>query len=281
MKVADALGGAAQQLTDAGVAEPRPEAGSLLEFAIGREKVFLIAHPDYDLTSAEMESYDHVVTRRAAREPFQYIVGKQEFYGLDFEVNPDVLIPRPETELLVERAISELAKLERPKFCEIGVGSGCIAVSVLKNVPEATAIGVDISEKALDVAGKNAKKHGVADRLVLRKSDIFSAVGDERFHAVLSNPPYVPDADMLNLQAEVRDFEPALALTDGRDGLWIIERIVSEAPIRLRSGGILMIEIGVGQAERVAQMFDGVVWQAVEFLHDLQQIPRTVIAVKL
>ena len=117
--------------------------------------------------------------------------------------------------------------------------------------------------------------------LVLRKSDIFSALGDEPFHAVLSNPPYVPDADMLNLQAEVRDFEPALALTDGRDGLRIIARIVSEAPIRLRSGGILMIEIGVGQAERVAQMFDGVVWQAVEFLHDLQQIPRTVIAVKL
>ncbi|MBX7054601.1 MAG: peptide chain release factor N(5)-glutamine methyltransferase [Pyrinomonadaceae bacterium] len=280
MNLADALSSAAARLAASGIPEARREAASLIAFAIDRDRVFIVAHPEYDLTDDEADRVRVLVDRRSAREPFQYIVGRQEFYGLEFAVDPSVLIPRPETELLVEWAIDKLLKIESPRFCEIGVGSGCISVSVLHNVPAAEASALDISAVALAVAGANARRHGVLDRIDLMRSDLFEALSPGQFHAILSNPPYIPANEIAGLQPEVRDFEPTAALTDGGSGDEIIRRIVEGAPAFLLHGGFLMLEIGAGQFDRVDQMFDREVWRSVDVLSDLQQIPRTVIAIK-
>jgi release factor glutamine methyltransferase len=200
----------------------------------------------------------------------------QEFYGLELEVTPDVLIPRPETEMVVERALEIIGDHGFSSFCEVGVGSGCISVAILHHANGCRAVGLDVSPAALRVAQRNAEKHGVAQRLSLLESDIFDAVHDETFDLIISNPPYVPAPDLEGLQAEVREHEPHVALTDGRDGLSIIRRIVADAPTHLRSGGFLLLEIGFDQSERVAGMFDPLIWKSPELFPDLQGIPRLV-----
>ena len=274
--VAEALNEATKILQASGIAEPRREANSLLAFALGKDRTFLITHSDYNLSGAEETSFRAVLQRRAAREPFQYITGKQEFYGLDFIVTPAVLIPRPETEMIVEAAIEILRTPESPRFCEVGVGSGCISVAILHNVPKASAIGLDISEKALEIAQLNAKNQAVLERLELKVSDVFDFLTDEKFDLIVSNPPYVPRKDIEGLQAEVRDFEPLNALTDGGYGLSIVEKIIREAPEFLNPKGFLLMEIGFSQSEEVKNMFDRKIWRFVEFLPDLQGIPRMV-----
>ncbi len=276
MTIADCLKDAAAKLRFAGVAQPERETASLLMFALKRDRTFLIAHNEYELEASEIGSFESYISRRSSREPFQHIVGKQEFYGLDFEVSPDVLIPRPETELLVETAIDVLRDLKDPRFCEIGTGSGCIAVSVLHELKNSRAFAVDISEQAIKIARLNAHSNGVSERIDLAVSDVFSSIADQKFDVILSNPPYIPIADIATLQAEVRDFDPLLALTDGGDGLSIINKIVVESPKFLVPGGSLLIEIGFGQSEMVAAMFDKNIWNEVKFLHDLQGIPRVV-----
>lgn len=278
MIVSVVLAEAVKRLKESGVIEPRLEAASLLAFALGRDRTFLFAHPEYQLTRDENRRFASILGRRADREPFQYIVGKQEFYGFDFRLSPDVLIPRPETGILVENAIKLLDSIDCPRFLEIGVGSGCISISVLKNVASAAAVGVDISERSLAVAKNNAQLHGVADRLNLSISDIYDSVERESFDAILSNPPYIPAADLAALQPEVRNFEPSAALTDGGDGLSIIREIVREAPERLTRGGYLIIEFGFGQAESVLSMFDREIWRSVTLVNDMQGIPRTAVA---
>jgi release factor glutamine methyltransferase len=278
--ISETLKQAAEVLQANGVSEPRREASSLLAFALQKDKTFLIAHSDYDLSAEEERRFRALLERRAGREPLQYIVGRQEFYGLDFEVSPDVLIPRPETELLVENAIEILRDLENSFFCEVGVGSGCISVSILHEIKTARAIGLDISEGALRIAEKNAQKHNVSDRFNLRKSDIFSALENEKFDLIVSNPPYIPAEDIETLQPEVRDFEPLNALTDEKDGLSIIERIITESHQFLRPEGFLLMEIGFNQARLVKEIFDAEIWQRLEILPDLQGIPRTVKAFK-
>ncbi|MDM7923654.1 MAG: peptide chain release factor N(5)-glutamine methyltransferase [Pyrinomonadaceae bacterium] len=278
MNIRDALALAEQRLTAAAVIDPRRESASLLAFAIGRDRTFLIAHPEHELTSGEEAAFNSVLDRREAREPFQYITGRQEFFGLEFAVTPDVLIPRPETELVVEAAIRILEPQQPARICEVGVGSGCIVVSILHSLKDATAVGLDISPAALRVADQNAERHGVADRLELRESDIFTPFGNERFMMIVSNPPYVPADDMPTLQSEVGLFEPHMALTDGADGLSIVRRIIAESPNFLVAGGWLLLEIGFGQHERVRAMFDDAVWTEVVFLPDLQGIPRTAVA---
>lgn len=267
---------AEQILAAAGLAEPRREAASLLTFALGRDKTFLLAHPEYELTAKEQELFSDVIYRRAAREPLQYITGVQEFYGLEFAVTPDVLIPRPETEMVVEAAVEILSSLDRPRFCEIGIGSGCIAISILVHTQNSQAVGLDVSPAALVVGKRNAEKNGVADRLELRRSDVFAALTDEKFDLIASNPPYVPSEEIDGLQEEVRDFEPHVALTDGDDGLSIVRRIVAESPRYLLPGGMLLMEIGFNQSPRVAEMFDRILWSELRFLPDLQGIPRMV-----
>lgn len=265
-------------LAASGVAEPVREAASLMAFALKRDRVFLIAHQDYDPTPEEMRIFDAALERRSRREPLQYIVGKKEFYGLDFVVSPNVLIPRPETESLVEQAVAELSGIEKPRFCEIGIGSGCIAISVLAKLSKATAVGVDISQDALVTASLNAERHNVSGRLRLLKSDVFAAVPVEKFDAILSNPPYVPESAIAHLQAEVRDFEPLIALTDGGNGFGIIRKIIRGAPVFLNEAGVLLIEIGFNQAENVLALFDPAVWREATAKADLQGIPRTILA---
>jgi release factor glutamine methyltransferase len=221
-----------------------------------------------------------LTARRLTREPLQYILGHQEFYGLEFELTPDVLIPRPETEILVERAIEFLKSQSQPKFCEIGVGSGCISISVLHNVRTAKAFAGDISLKAIKVARANAVKHAVDDRIEFVESDVYSNIPETQFDAILSNPPYVPEIDLDTLQPEVRDFEPQLALTSGTQGLNVITRLIRQAPEFLKPGGMLIFEMGFNQSPAVSEMFDTAVWQTFEILPDLQGIPRIAVAVK-
>jgi release factor glutamine methyltransferase len=274
--ISEILKKATEVLQSSGIAEPRREAGSLLAFALQKDRTFLITRNDYELSNDEETKFQAVLKRRAAREPLQYITGRQEFYGLDFIVTPDVLIPRPETEMIVENAVGILKTRENSRFCEIGVGSGCISVSILHNTKAASAMGLDVSEKALKIAELNAENHRVADRLRLKVSDVFGALSVEKFALIVSNPPYIPREDIPNLQAEVRDFEPVNALTDGGDGLSIIEKIVCAAPQFLTPGGFLLLEIGFRQAEAVNALFDAEIWRSVEILPDLQGIPRMV-----
>ncbi len=281
MKISEILKKAAEILEQNGIAESRREAASLLAFSLQKDKTFLIAHSGYNLSNEEENQFLNFIERRAKREPFQHITGKQEFYGFDFFVTKDVLIPRPETEIIVENAIEILQTIENPNFCEVGVGSGCISVSILKNIKNAQAIGLDISEKALEIAEKNTRFHGVFDRLILKQSDVFGVLRGEKFDLIATNPPYIPQEDFATLQPEVRDFDPQIALTDGKNGLSIIEKIISDSPKFLKSRGFLLMEIGINQADSVKEMFSKKIWQTVEILPDFQTIPRTVKAWKV
>jgi release factor glutamine methyltransferase len=263
-------------LRESGISDPRREAHSLLAFALQKNKTFLIAYPEYELSREEAARFRAILERRARREPLQHITGRQEFYGLDFAVTKDVLIPRPETELIVENAIEILKDEENPVFCEVGVGSGCISVSILHEVKTATADGLDVSEKAIEIAKLNAENNGVSNRLELKISDVFATLENEKFDLIVSNPPYIPIEDIQTLQAEVKDFEPLQALTDGHDGLSIIEKIVAGSLQFLKPEGFLLMEIGFEQADKVRKMFSPETWQNVEILPDLQGIPRTV-----
>ncbi len=275
MNISEALAAAADILRDSGVATPRREAASLLTFILQCEGTFLIAHPEYRLSPADVDRYRAIVERRSRREPYQYLVGKQEFYRLEMEVTPDVLIPRPETEILVEEAIKLIEPLDHPRVCEVGTGSGCISVAILYEVQRATGVATDISPAALAVAARNAERHGVADRLQLVEGDVFAGV-EGPFDLIVSNPPYVPNEQIERLQAEVRDHEPFAALSGGDDGLDIISRLVSEAPERLHPGCFMLMEIGFDQTNRVRALFDRTLWEPPSFLPDLQGIPRIV-----
>ena len=276
--IATAINSGAERLANAGVPEPRREASSLLRYILDRDAAFLIAHPEYVLTGAESGKYEDAIRRREQREPFQLIVGRQEFYRLGFEVEAGVLIPRPETEILVERAVDILGKVDKPKILEIGVGTGCISISILNSMKTATAVGVDISDQALDLAARNSKELGVADRLELLCSDLFEQVGERRFDMIVSNPPYVPVGDRESLQPEVVQYDPHAALFGGEEGLDVIRRIAADAPAHLATDGYLLMEIGHGLAESVKELFGSGPWKDVELINDLQGIERTLVA---
>ena len=273
MDVASALNAASAALSEAGLAESRRDAASLLCFVLDRPQAWVIAHPEYMLDEEEAAAFALAVGRRVEREPLQYITGRQEFFRLDFDVEPGVLIPRPETEILVENAIERLSAVDEPTLYEIGVGTGCISISILNELRNAQGVGVDISPLALQLASRNAQKHMVADRFDLRSGSLFEPA-DSPFDAVVSNPPYVPDADLAGLQPEVRDYEPVEALAGGVDGLVVLRRIIAEAPRNLKRGGALIVEIGFGQAEAVDKLLADPAWADVRVDNDLQGIPR-------
>lgn len=272
--IKDHLGFGAEKLRLAGIADADRDASLLVQLAIAKDRTFLIAHPEYVLTGSEERSLEAMLERRSARVPIQHIRGSQEFYGRDFIVSSDVLIPRPETEILVEDAIAFLRNSGAKRFCEIGVGSGCIAVSILCKVTSVSAIAGDISHAALAIAHENAERHGVTDRLELIRSDVFGSVKAAIFDLVVSNPPYIPADEVDHLQPEVRGHDPRMALTDEADGLSIIRNLISNAPTYLRPGGRLMVEIGWDQSAAVEQFIDRRIWQEPVFLPDLQGIPR-------
>jgi release factor glutamine methyltransferase len=293
--IAEAILQGAHDLRKAGVPEARREAGSLLAHVIGRDRTFILSHADDQLSDEHLERFQRVLESRATGMPLQYIAGHQEFFGLDFEVTSGVLIPRPETELLVEKALQLVSSAATAPFiCDIGTGSGCIAITLLHELrlhhPDSRAVALDISATALEVAKRNAARHSVIDRMSFVVSDGFEALDQrnrgeglhrELFDLIVSNPPYVADGAISSLQREVRDFEPRLALEAGVDGLSMISRLLVDAGAHLQSGGYFLFEIGFDQHRAIEQLIDRRVWKLLDIHKDLQGIPRTVVLEKL
>jgi release factor glutamine methyltransferase len=284
MTIADTLRRAAEILKQNPHSDARRDAALLLGFVLKQNRAFLLAHDDQILTANEQARFFELVERRAAGAPAQYLTGRQEFFGLDFEVDENVLIPRPETEILVEAAIEVLREKENSRFCDVGTGSGCIPVAILKNVETARAVALDISPKALAVARKNAERHNIIEGIKFYKSDVFSVfenpksqIRNPKFDLIVSNPPYIPNRDLPGLPFEVREFEPHVALFGGDAGTEIVARLLAEAPKYLENDGWLMFEIGFTQGEAVRRMIDEKVWRLAEIKDDLAGIPRIVV----
>ncbi len=262
-------------LHTAEIAEPRMEAVSLLMHTLNVNRAFLTAHSERELNADEVQRFRDFVRRRASREPLQYITGVQEFFNLKFEVTPAVLIPRPETELIVEAALELLRSTDAPIIADVGTGSGCIAISLLHEMPSARAVGTDISSNALAVARRNAERHAVGRRFALSQADGLSGfLRQPIFSAIVSNPPYIPEREIQSLQREVRDYEPLSALVAGDDGLSHIRALVRDSAHFLQTSGYLIFEIGFGQSEAVKALVDVASWDVVGIKNDLQNIPR-------
>jgi release factor glutamine methyltransferase len=233
-----------------GIPNPRLDAELLLAHVLKCPRINLYVDHEKTVSERDLAKFRELIERRAQREPLQYIVGETEFWGLKFKVTPDVLIPRPETELLVEEA---LKYPEAKQILDIGTGSGCIAIALAKNLPAATIVATDLSKEALSVAKENAETHAVADRIEFVASDIapwlFFETQEKKFDLIISNPPYVPSLDLDLLQPEVSKFEPRPALDGGKTGLSTVEKILHEAPDFLGRHGLLLMEIGEGQAD--------------------------------
>lgn len=275
--ITGALAQATAQLAGAGIKESRSDATLLLIEVLARDHTFIIAHPETNLTNQQLQKFSSFVSRRAGGEPLQYVTGQQEFFKLDFEVTSDVLIPRPETELIVEAALEVLASDAEPRFADIGTGSGCIVISLLKELPPARATAIDVSSAALAVARRNAERHEVADRLELIQSDGFELIDTTiKFDLIVSNPPYVPDAEMKTLPREVQR-EPKGALSGGPDGFTVIRRWLHDAAGSLKPRGYFIFEIGFGQSQKVIDLIDEQIWELIEIRRDLADIPRTVV----
>lgn len=241
----------------------------LLGHAMGRERSYFYAHPEQELREVEWLHYGRYLHERMQGKPTQYITKRQEFYGRAFRVSPEVLIPRPETELLVETTLRR-----RPaggRTVDVGVGSGAIAVTLALEWGR-EVFSTDLSAVALGIAAGNAKTLGARVQFVC--SDLLGAFEDASVHVVVSNPPYIPEADRAGLQPEVRDWEPGLALFAGEDGLAVYRRLIPEAWRVLLPGGLLALEIGFGQAEAITRLLGD--WRAVEVLPDLAGIPRVI-----
>jgi release factor glutamine methyltransferase len=285
------LGGALKEgiarLNAASVPSSALSAELLLIHTTGRDRTWLYAHPEEGLDSATVEQYFGLIARRASGEPLQYIVAHQEFWGLEFEVTPAVLIPRPETEHLIEVALDRFAdKKNAPlRIADIGTGSGCIAVTLAKEFSSANITATDISPAALEVAKRNAASHNLASHIEFREADLLSFAfhqspvtshHSQLFDLIVSNPPYIATSESAELQREVRDHEPAQALFAGPTGTEIYERLIDQAAFALKAGGILAMELGYGAAERVKNMFDAGTWRNLSITNDLSGIPRVI-----
>lgn len=256
------------------------DAELLLLRVLGRDRAWLLTHADELLSGEQSMRYEAWVSRRARQEPVQYIVGEQEFYGLTMRVTPDVLIPRPETEHLVEATVERTPRDKSVEIADVGTGSGAIAVALAHALPLAHVTAIDVSSAALEVARENARRHGVAERVRLVESDLLDAMPGEQFFAVAANPPYVAEGE--ELEPQVRDYEPRAALYAGPTGLEVYRRLIPQAWEALVPGGWLLMEIGHGQRDSVAELLLpgglGHAWQEVTFVPDLQEIPRVAIA---
>jgi len=244
-------------LKAAGIANPAREADWLLAHALGLPSHALLLEGERTVSARQAERSWALIRRRAAREPLQYLLGTQEFRGLDMAVTPDVLIPRPETELLVEEILRIIADIRSPRLADVGTGSGCLAVAVVRERPDATVYALDISAPALAVARANAIRHGTFDRIRFIQTDLlgaFSVRARECFDVIVSNPPYIPVDELEGLQPEVARYEPRVALAAGSDGLTYHRRLLKEAPMLLKPGGCLIMELGAGQADSVMSL---------------------------
>ncbi len=258
----------------------RRDAEALLLHIVRRNRASLLAHGNEELDAAPAARYVTLLERRMTGEPIQYIFGQAEFYGLPFRVTRDVLIPRPETEHLVEKVLELAARFNQPRIVDVGTGSGAIAVALARKLPGALLTAIDLSAAALAIARENAELNGVADRIRFLHGDLFAPVAQEQFDIVVSNPPYVADTDRNSLSVEVRDYEPMQALFAGNDGLHVYCRLIPAAHAMLVSGGSVALEIGYSQAAAVRALLAESGFDRIEFVADLQGIPRVACAVR-
>ncbi len=277
MTVKQAFDAAFQRLEQAETPSPRLSAELLLMFTLGCTRAYLFTYPERVLTTDELSRYDEAIARRCQGEPAQYITGHQEFFGRDFLVSPSVLIPRPETEHVIEAALELFPRGARLDILDVGTGSGCIAVTLAMEFPRSTLIAIDISPEALEIAQANAAR--LEAQVEFRQSDLLQAIEPGRlFDVIVSNPPYVGECEADKVQKQVRDFEPHCAVFGGERGMDIIERLAPQAWEHLKPGGWFVMEIGYSIAEPVHTVMRA--WSDFRVVPDLQGIPRVVVARK-
>lgn len=262
-----------------GSESPRLDSEVLLAHALGCKRIELYTRHTEEAPEQGRQRFRELVRQRIEGCPVAYLVGRKEFFSLEFEVTRAVLIPRPDTECVVVECLRLAKDVAEPAILDIGTGSGCLAVAVAKHHKRAQVIAVDISAEALTVASRNAAKHGVAERIRFVQGDLFAPLSSERFDFILSNPPYIPHDDIAKLAPGVRDYEPHQALDGGADGFAVFDRLIAEAPAHLKSNGHLLIEIGSpqeGPARERTGRYDG--YELENIVHDGSGHPRVLIA---
>jgi len=282
MRIHEAINLATEALEDSGVPGARLDAERLLASELDKDRSFLLAHFQDLVSELSAERFFSRIAERRRGKPLQYLLGCQEFHGLEFEVTPAVLIPRPETELVVEIAVERFSG-GNVILADVGTGSGCIAVAMAVALPRAKVIATDLSEDALAVARRNAAHHQVAERIQFLCGDLLLPLNplgmEKKLDCVLSNPPYVAERDLPTLQREVRDWEPRLALVSGDTGLEIYQRLLPQTLRFLKPGGLLIMEIGYNMQREITALFDAA-WRLEEIRDDFSGIPRIVVAHK-
>jgi release factor glutamine methyltransferase len=289
VQLKQALTSATTRLAADHVPSPRMNSELLLMFILNADRAYLYSHPERELTTAETSRYDAALKERARGVPAQYITGHQEFWGMDLIVTPAVLIPRPETEHVVETVLDSVGRTcpEReskgpspanPRIADVGTGSGCIALALAKELPQAEIHAIDISSAALEIARANAARHQLEDRIHFRQADLLDGISNNSLDFVVSNPPYVGESEADQVQLEVRKFEPRSAVFAGPKGTEVISRLIPQAEAGLKPGGWLVMEISGAIAEPVKRLLSS--WQDVHIARDLQSIPRVVYAQK-
>lgn len=277
MQLKQALREAIARLEEHHVGSPRMNAEVLLMFVLGCDRAYLYGHPERELSTDEEQRYEQALEQRARGVPAQYITGHQEFWGLDLIVTPAVLIPRPETEHLVEAVLELCKELLHPRIVDVGTGSGCVALALASELPQAEIHATEISEEALEIARANAARLQLAPRVTFHRTDLLEGLSGE-FDVVASNPPYVGESEYDKVQLEVRRFEPRSAVFAGRDGMDVIRRLAPQARLALKDGGWLAMEIGYSQEAAVRSLLSN--WAEVRTVADLQGIPRVTLARK-
>ena len=278
MPLRDALAFAVSRLATAKVPSPRLNAELLLMFTLSCDRAYLHAHPERELTTEETRLYQQALSERSSGIPAQYITQHQEFWGLDFLVGPAVLIPRPETEHLIETVLPLARAGSNSRIADVGTGSGCIALALASELPSAEIHATDISAEALEIARANAARHQLERRIHFHQTDLLHGLDPAEFDFVVSNPPYVGEREQDEVQLEVRTFEPRHAVFAGPTGLEVIERLIPEAQTALKPGGWLVIEISGTIVAQVRRLLGG--WDEVQIIPDLQGLPRVAAARK-
>lgn len=277
MQLRNALRWALETLDKNDVGSPRLNAETLLMFVLGCNRAHLYGYPERELTDDERQRYEEAVAERSRGVPAQYITGHQEFWGLDFIVSPAVLIPRPETEHLVETAIEIARDLDHPVMIDVGTGSGCIALALENELPKAEVHATDLSPEALEIARANAARLRL-ERVRFHITDLLTGFADEFADIIVSNPPYVGECEADKVQAQVRKFEPHMAVFGGPEGSELIRKLIDQSRHVLKPNGWLLMEIGYTQSPLLEELLKG--WDDVHFVPDLQGIPRVAAARK-
>ena len=261
-----------------GMDSPRLDAEVLLSHVLGQKRIYLYVHFDEPLEKKELACYREMIKKRVLRMPVAYIIGSREFMGLPFKVTPAVLVPRPDTEILVQAALDRLKNQEQPVLADVGTGSGAVCLSLLHYIPALRAMTVDISSEALAVAEANAVALGVADRIMFLQGDLLEPLQGKSFNAIVSNPPYIPEGDIAGLEPEVREYEPIGALSGGSDGLDFYRRLVHGAGELLQSDGFMALEAGIHEAAAIVGLAEAeLAFGRVEILKDYAGIDRVVV----